>query len=73
LFAGSTHGAALAPPVKLTGGGADLTIDRRSSTPSSPHDVPAREAALMAASQRPIAQAALTEAAGEPAWKELSN
>ncbi|MEV0588660.1 alpha/beta hydrolase [Nonomuraea sp. NPDC050310] len=33
-------------------------------------DVPAREAALMAATQRPVAQAALEEQATAPAWRE---
>jgi len=34
-------------------------------------DVPARDTALMALSQRPITAAALNEAAGEPAWKSI--
>jgi pimeloyl-ACP methyl ester carboxylesterase len=70
-FPGGTLGQALAPPVKLTGGGADLYIDQAKFHAQFAHDVSAGQAALMAASQRPIAQAALTEAAGEPAWKAL--
>ncbi|MFP3355248.1 hypothetical protein R0K04_28290, partial [Pseudoalteromonas sp. SIMBA_153] len=34
-------------------------------------DVPAGEAALMAASQRPITELALTEAAGQAAWHTI--
>ena len=34
-------------------------------------DVSKSKASLMAAGQRPIAEAALTEAAGTPAWKTL--
>ena len=35
------------------------------------HDVPAEASALMAVGQRPIAEAALAEESGEPAWKAL--
>lgn len=35
------------------------------------HDVGAGDAALMAAGQRPITEAALTEKSGKPAWKVL--
>ena len=34
-------------------------------------DVPAADAALMAATQRPIIEAAFNEAAGTPAWKTI--
>jgi pimeloyl-ACP methyl ester carboxylesterase len=34
-------------------------------------DVPAAMATLMAATQRPIAEAALTEPSGPPAWKSI--
>jgi pimeloyl-ACP methyl ester carboxylesterase len=34
-------------------------------------DLPPQETALMAATQRPVAQAAFTEASGQPAWKRL--
>jgi pimeloyl-ACP methyl ester carboxylesterase len=70
-FPGGTLGGALAAPVQLSGGGVDLYIDRTKFHAQFAHDVPAGEAALMGASQRPIAQAALGEAAGEPAWKAL--
>lgn len=70
-FPGGTLGEALAPPVKLRDGGVELTIDRAKFHAQFAHDVPAEQAALMAAGQRPITQAALTEAAGKPAWKAL--
>jgi pimeloyl-ACP methyl ester carboxylesterase len=70
-FPGGTLGEALAPPVKLPGGGVDLYIDQSKFHSQFAHDIPADKAAVMASSQRPIAEAALTEAAGEPAWKAL--
>lgn len=70
-FPGSSLGEALAAPVKLRGDGADLYIDQSKFHQQFAHDVPAGQAALMAASQRPIAEAALTEVAGEPAWRVL--
>ncbi|CAN7671825.1 alpha/beta fold hydrolase [Bosea sp. LjRoot237] len=70
-FPGGTLGEALAPPVKLAGGGVDLYIDQAKFRDQFAHDVPAEAAALMAAGQRPITEAALTEKSGEPAWKSL--
>jgi pimeloyl-ACP methyl ester carboxylesterase len=70
-FPGGSLGEALAAPVKLNGGGVDLYIDQAKFHAQFAHDVPAEQAALMAAGKRPITEAALTEAAGEPAWKAL--
>lgn len=70
-FPGGTLGAALAPPVKLAGGGVDLYIDLAKFRDQFAHDLPAEATALMAAGQRPITEAALTEKSGEPAWKSL--
>lgn len=70
-FPGGTLGEALAPPVKLTGGGVDLYIDQAKFHTQFAHDVPTGAAALMAAGQRPITEAALTEKSGGPAWKSL--
>lgn len=70
-FSGGTLSEALAAPVILAGGGIDLYIDQGKFHQQFAHDVSAEQAALMAAGQRPIAQAALAEAAGEPAWKAL--
>lgn len=70
-FPGGTLGEALAPPVRLAEGGVDLSIDQAKFHAQFAHDVPAEAAALMAVAQRPITEAALTEKAGEPAWKAL--
>jgi pimeloyl-ACP methyl ester carboxylesterase len=70
-FPGGTLGAALAPPVKLAGGGVELYIDQAKFRDQFAHDVAAADTALMAAGQRPITEAALTEKSGEPAWKSL--
>jgi len=68
-FPGSTLGPTLAPPVKLTGGGADLYIQPAKFHAQFAADVSAENAALMAATQRPITEAALNEKSGAPAWK----
>lgn len=70
-FPGGTLGDALAAPVKLAGGGVDLSIEQSKFHAQFAHDVPTEAAALMAVGQRPITEAALTEKSGEPAWKSL--
>jgi pimeloyl-ACP methyl ester carboxylesterase len=70
-FPGSTLGPALAPPVALPDGGKDLSIQQEKFWAQFAADVSEDEAKLMAATQRPITEAALAEAAGEPAWKSL--
>ncbi|WP_425648633.1 alpha/beta fold hydrolase [Agrobacterium radiobacter] len=70
-FPGGTLGQALATPVKLADGGTDLSIDQEKFHHQFAHDVGADNAALMAAGQRPITEAALTEKSGKPAWKAL--
>lgn len=60
-FPGGTLGEALAAPVKLASGGVDLYIDQSRFRTQFAHDVPEAQAALMAAGQRPITEAALTE------------
>nr|WP_299504464.1 alpha/beta hydrolase [uncultured Rhizobium sp.] len=70
-FPGGTLGQALAAPVKLANGGVDLSIDQAKFHDQFAHDVSAEDAALMAAGQRPITEAALTEKSGAPAWKNL--
>lgn len=57
--------------MKLADGSVDLSIDRAKFHQQFAHDVSAEEAALMAAGQRPITEAALTEKSGAPAWKKL--
>ncbi|NKZ08197.1 alpha/beta fold hydrolase [Actinomadura latina] len=71
-FEGSTLGAAL-DGYPLTGGGNELRI-----TPDKFHaqfcaDLDAGEAALMAATQRPVTERALTEglSVDEPAWRTI--
>jgi pimeloyl-ACP methyl ester carboxylesterase len=68
---GSTLGAALAPPVPLADGGKDLYIVPDKFHAQFAADVPAATAQLMAATQRPIAAAALDEPAAAPAWKTV--
>ena len=68
-FPGSTIGAALAPPVALGDGGQDLYIRQDRFRAQFAADVPQTAAAVMAATQRPITQAALGEKSGQPAWK----
>ncbi|UTA53247.1 alpha/beta hydrolase [Lysobacter soli] len=70
-FPGSTLGPTLAPPVKLAGGGADLYIQPSKFHAQFAADVNADDAALMAATQRPITEAALNEKSGAPAWKGI--
>jgi len=71
-FPGSTLGPALAPPVALADGGKDLYILKNRFHDQFAADVPAAAARLMAATQRPIAEAALGEpAAASPAWKTV--
>jgi pimeloyl-ACP methyl ester carboxylesterase len=70
-FPGSTLGATLAPPVILADGSKDLYILQGKYHAQFCADVPAGEAKLMATTQRPIAEAALSEPAGVPAWKTI--
>lgn len=70
-FPGGTLGEALAAPVTLADGEIDLSIDQAKFHDQFAQDVPAEKAALMAAGQRPITEAALTEKSGEPAWKTV--
>ena len=70
-FPGSTLGQALAPPVMLADGGKDLYIQQDKFHQQFAADVPKAAAMLMAAAQRPVTEAALTQASGAPAWKDL--
>lgn len=70
-FPGSTLGGTLAPPVRLSSGGNDLYIQQGQFHQQFAADVPAPEARLMAAGQRPIAEAALSEPSTAPAWKSV--
>ena len=70
-FPGGTLGSALAEPVALADGGKDFYIQQDKFHQQFAADLPKAQAELMAVAQRPIAEAALTEAAGVPAWKKL--
>jgi pimeloyl-ACP methyl ester carboxylesterase len=69
-YPGSTLGETLAP-VALPDGSNDLYIKPSLFRQQFAADVPARQAALMASTQRPIRDAALGEASGEPAWADI--
>ena len=70
-FPGSTLGAALAPPVKLPDGNLDLYIRQDRFHAQFCADLPAALALDLAATQRPITQAAGEEPSGQPAWKTI--
>jgi pimeloyl-ACP methyl ester carboxylesterase len=68
-YPGSTLGPTLAPPVALPDGGKDLYIQQSKFHAQFAADVSIADAKVMAGTQRPIAEAALNEASGTPAWK----
>lgn len=68
-FPGATLGPALAAPVLLENGGKDLYIQQDKFPAQFAADVPLADARLMAATQRPVTEEALNEAAIDPAWK----
>ena len=70
-FPGSTLGPTLAAPVSLPDGGKDLYIQQNKFHQQFAADVSKIDGKLMAATQRPITEAALNEASGSPAWKTL--
>lgn len=72
-FPGSTLGQTLAPPAELADGGKDLYIFQNKFPAQFAADVLPAQAALMAATQRPIAEAALNEKSGDAAWKNISS
>ena len=70
-FPGSTLGPTLAAPVPLPDGGKDLYIQQDKFRTQFAADVSELDAKLMAATQRPITEAALNEASTAPAWKTI--
>jgi pimeloyl-ACP methyl ester carboxylesterase len=70
-FPGSTLGPTLATPVGLAGGGRDLYIQQDKFPAQFAADVAEADAKVMAATQRPITQSALTEKAKHAAWKTI--
>ena len=71
LYPGATLSGALAPPVVLANGDNDLYIDQSKFRAQFAADVTVAEAALMAATQRPINAAAGSELSPEPAWRTI--
>jgi pimeloyl-ACP methyl ester carboxylesterase len=72
MFPGSMLGEETARPVSRRDGTTDLSIAPDSFHDIFCQDVPAAQAALMAATQRPATQEALVEPSGElPLWKEV--
>ncbi|MFI9113726.1 alpha/beta fold hydrolase [Streptomyces venezuelae] len=73
-FPGSTLGDAVNPqsyPLPGGGTGTELVIERANFHGQFAADVPVSDAAVMAATQRPVATAALEEKAGAAAWKTI--
>lgn len=70
-YPGSTLGSALAAPVVLKDGTKDLYIQQDKFGAQFAADVPAAQATLMAATQRPITERALTEPSALPAWHQI--
>lgn len=70
-FPGSTLGPTLAAPVVLENGQKDLYIQQSKFHNQFAADVPEREAAVMAATQRPVTDAALSEKNSNAAWKDI--
>jgi pimeloyl-ACP methyl ester carboxylesterase len=72
MFPGSMLGEKTARPVSRSDGTTDLYIAPDSFHDIFCQDVPAPQAALMAATQRPAAQEALVEPSGDhPLWKDV--
>lgn len=72
-YPGSTLGSALAAPVVLKDGNKDLYIQQDKFGAQFAADVPAEESTLMAATQRPITELALTEPSAQPAWHNTAS
>ncbi|WP_394085456.1 alpha/beta fold hydrolase [Roseixanthobacter finlandensis] len=68
-FPGSILPDALAPPIALADGAHDLFVQQGKFRSVFAADVPEKQAELMAATQRPVTDAALKGASGAPAWK----
>lgn len=70
-FPGATLGPAIAPPVVLADGSKDLYIDQAKFHAQFAADVSASDAAVMAATQRPVTESALNENSEAAAWKTI--
>jgi pimeloyl-ACP methyl ester carboxylesterase len=72
-FPGSLLGSALAAPVTLSGGDHDLYLDQAKFREPFAADLPEFQVRLMAATLRPVTDAALKEPSDSPAWKTISS
>jgi pimeloyl-ACP methyl ester carboxylesterase len=70
-YPGGTLGSALAAPVLLKDGNKDLYIQQDKFRAQFAADLPETETALMAATQRPVTEAALNEKSEAAAWKKI--
>lgn len=70
-FPGSTLGPTLGTPVALENGVKDLYIQQSKFHNQFAADVSAKDAAVMAATQRPVTDAALAEASTSASWKTI--
>jgi pimeloyl-ACP methyl ester carboxylesterase len=70
-FPTGTLGSTLAPPVPLSDGSADIYILQAKYHEQFAADVPKEQALQMAATQRPIVQAALAEPVAAAAWRTV--
>jgi pimeloyl-ACP methyl ester carboxylesterase len=68
---GSVQVAHHYPSAKGGGEGVEFTIDPSGFRDAFAADLPAEQTALMAATQRPVAELAFSEPNGPPAWKNL--
>ena len=70
-FPTGTLSSTLAPPVPLSGGGADLYIRQDRYWQQFAADVPQADAVTMSVTQRPIVESALAEPAAALSWRTL--
>ena len=70
-FPGSMLGESTVWPVPRSDGTTDFYVASGSFNDVFCQDVPAPQAALMAMTQRPATQEALTESSGDPLWKHV--
>jgi pimeloyl-ACP methyl ester carboxylesterase len=71
MFPGSMLGEGTVRPVPRSDGTTDFYVAPESFHDVFCQDVPASQAALMAATQRPATQEALAEPSGDPLWKSV--
>jgi pimeloyl-ACP methyl ester carboxylesterase len=70
-FPGSTLGATLSAPVTLSSGGKDLYVKQDRFPAQFAADLPSEQARLMAATQRPVTEAAISDKATSSAWEKI--